>query len=110
MEQVKVTPFQELNIDFSHRMPTPFYDVYCPHNLSDAINQATDRATGVLHMLAGQFTGEDDCRLNDGIMFNVIMSAIREIEDVNSIVNAFSDAAVLKEMDVAKQAKQKQQA
>jgi hypothetical protein len=26
-------------------------------------------------------------------MYNVIMAAIREIEDVNSAVNAFSDAA-----------------
>jgi hypothetical protein len=67
----------------------------CPHNLADAVNQSTDRATGILHMLAGQFDGEEDCRLNDGIMYNVIMAAIREIEDVNSVVNAFSDAAGL---------------
>ncbi|MEI6270371.1 MAG: hypothetical protein WCP01_15955 [Methylococcaceae bacterium] len=84
-----------LNIDFSHRMPSPFFDMQCPHNLADAVNQSTDRATGILHMLAGQFAGEEGCRLNDGIMYNVIMAAIREIKDVNSVVNAFSDAAVL---------------
>ena len=84
-----------LNIDFSHRMPDTSFDIFCPHNLSDAVNQSTDRATGVLYMLAGQFIGEEDYRSNDGIIYNVIMAAIREIEDVNSIVNAFSDAAVL---------------
>jgi hypothetical protein len=88
-----------LNIDFSHRLPSPFFDIQCPHNLADAVNQSTDRATGVLHMLAGQFTGqfagEECCRFNNEIMYSVIMAAIREIEDVNSVVNAFSDAAVL---------------
>jgi hypothetical protein len=84
-----------LNIDFSHRLPSPFFDIQCPRNLADAVNQSTDRATGILHMLAGQFIGEEDCRLNDGIMYNVIMAAILEIDDVNSVVNAFSDAAVL---------------
>ncbi|TSA41082.1 MAG: hypothetical protein D4R63_04250 [Methylococcaceae bacterium] len=95
-----------LNIDFSHRMPSPFFDIHCPHNLAAAVNQSIDRATGILHMLAGQYA-EEDCRLNNGIMYNVIMAAIRETEDVNSIVNAFSDAAILKD---AKQAKQNQQA
>ncbi|MEY3759217.1 MAG: hypothetical protein RIR39_708 [Pseudomonadota bacterium] len=84
-----------LNIDFSHRMPDTSFDIFCPHNLSDAVNQSTDRATGVLYMLAGQFIGEEDCRLNDGIIYNVIESVIRDIQDINSIVNAFSHAAVL---------------
>ncbi|MEI6269280.1 MAG: hypothetical protein WCP01_10400 [Methylococcaceae bacterium] len=99
-----------LNIDFSHRMPSPFFDMQCPHNLTNAVNQSTDRAIGVLHMLAGEFIGEEDCRLNDGIMYNVIMAVIREVEDVNSIVNAFSDAAWLKSKEDAKQEKQSQPA
>ena len=108
--QIEQHQTTRLNIDFSHRMPDTFFDIHCPHNLTDAVNQSTDRATGVLHMLAGQFIGVEDCRLNDGIMYNVIMAAIREIEDVNSIVNAFSDAAILKEIADVKQAKQNQQA
>ena len=82
-----------LNIDFSHRMPDPFFDIHNPGNLTNAVNQSTDRAIGVLQMLAGQFTTVDDCRINDDVMYNVIMAAIREIKDVNSIVNAFSNAA-----------------
>ena len=101
-QKIKITPFQELNINFSHRMPTPFYDAYCPNNLTNAVNQSTDRAIGVLQMLAGQFIGEEDCRLNDGIMYNVIMAAVREIEDVNAIVNAFSDAANAKPTGIKK--------
>jgi hypothetical protein len=93
--QTEQTQTTRLNIDFSHRMPSPFFDMQCPHNLADAVNQSTDRATGILKMLSHQFIEGGDCRLNDGIMYNVIMAAIREIEDVNSVVNALSDAAVL---------------
>ncbi len=92
VEQYQTT---RLNIDFSHRMPTPFFDIHCPHNLTDAVNQSTDRAISTLHVLAGQFSSTDDSRFNDEIMYNVIRSAILEIKDINSIVNAFSDAAVL---------------
>jgi hypothetical protein len=99
----------KLIIDFSHRLPC-FGDEATASNLADAVNQSTDRATGILHMLAGQFDGEEDCRLNDGIMYNVIMAAIREIEDVNGIVNAFSDAAILKEIADVKQEQQNLQA
>ena len=93
MKQVKVSPFQELNIDFSHRMPAPIYEAYCHHDLLDAINQVTDRATGILHMLAGQFISIEGNRLSDDIMYSVLMSAVREIEDVSAIVSAFSDIA-----------------
>ena len=98
-EQCQTT---RLNIDFSHRLPNPFFDISCPHNLTDAVNIGTDRATSILRILSGQFIEAGDCRVNDAIMYNVITAAIREIEDVNSIVNAFSDAAIL--------AKQNQQA
>ena len=84
-QEIKKTLFQELNINFSHRIS--------PYNLTDAVNQSTDRSIAILKMLAGQFVGEEDCRLNDGFMYNVIMAAVLEIEDVNAIVNAFGEAA-----------------
>ncbi len=108
--QIELCQTTRLNIDFSHRLPGLFFDIHCPHDLTDAVNQSSDRAIGVLKMLAGQFIGGVDCRPNDGVMYNVIMTAIREIEDVNSIVNAFSDAAILKEIANVKQEKQNRQA
>ncbi|WP_262967168.1 hypothetical protein [Methylobacter psychrophilus] len=111
--QVEQHQTTRLNINFSHRLPDQFvdFDMSSPHELSDAVNQSTDRAAGILHMLADRFIGAiEDCRLSDGVMYHVIMAAIREIEDVNSIVNAFSDAAILKEIADVKQNEQNNQA
>jgi len=93
--QVEQCQTTRLNIDFSHRLPDPFFDISSTCNLTDAVNIATDRATGILRLLSGQFMEAGDCRVNDAIMYNVITAAIREIEDVNSIVNSFNDAAIL---------------
>ena len=110
--QVEQHQTTRLNIDFSHRLLNQFidFDMSSPHELSDTVNQSIDRATGVLKMLSHQFIEGGDYRSNDGIIYNVIMAAIREIEDVNSIVNAFSDAAILKEIAEVKQEKQNLQA
>ncbi|MEI6069451.1 MAG: hypothetical protein WCP96_19110 [Methylococcaceae bacterium] len=70
----------------------------------------SDRATGILNMLAAQFVGEEpDGRLNDGIMYNVIMSAIQEVKDINNVVDAFHHAERIKEIANVKQEKQNQQ-
>ena len=94
-----------LNVDFSHRLSWAIHtqDLITPYGLNDCIKEITERAEAVLLVLESQFINPDDCRLNDSVIFNVIESVIRDIQDINSIVNAFSDAA-------HKQEKQNQQA
>ncbi|UOA08571.1 MULTISPECIES: hypothetical protein [Methylobacter] len=95
VEQCQVT---RLNVDFSHRLGdfvTLQFKINSTSNLVDAVNSMTDRADSMLTMLESQFIGDEDCRLNDSIVYNVIESAIKEIQDIRSVVNAFHQADFL---------------
>lgn len=62
-------------------------------NLVDEVNGMTNRASSVLTMLEDEFIGENDCRLNDEIIYHVIESAIKELADIKRLVNAFHNEA-----------------
>jgi hypothetical protein len=101
--QVEQHQTTRLNIDFSHRLSWAFHrDDFSAYSASIAVDDMVDRALATLTMLQSQFMGEEDCRLNDEIIYNVIETSIKEIEDIKSIVDAFRKSAHL--------AKQNQQA
>lgn len=86
-------PNRELNeIDFGHRMPNTAFSISDPYIFNDSIVDASSRAKALLEMLKFQFVDvEPDYRISDGTIYSVIDTAIREIEDMVSIVYAFAD-------------------
>lgn len=61
-------------------------------HLNRAIEQMALRAQGVLTLLQSEFSKadpEDDCRLNDEVMYHSLETVIREIEDMKRSVEAF---------------------
>lgn len=61
--------------------------------LSEEVNGMANRASGILIMLQDEFIGEVDCRLNDEIIYHVLESAVREVSNIKSLINAFHDQA-----------------
>jgi hypothetical protein len=61
-----------------------------------------DRAEAILNMLQYQFTGTEDCRPDDGIIYSVVESVIKEIQDIRSVVGALSHAEYEKQSGIKK--------
>lgn len=79
-----------LTIDFSHRL-SPLSGVnFC--TLSDSVNMMANRAEAILQMLALQFIDDDQDKLNDELICGAIDAAIKEIEDIKQVVQAYHEA------------------
>lgn len=82
--------------DLSHRLRHSEYDPGCHVQLSDAINNMTDRASGVLNLLSLSYTGLVDCQPCDKTVFSVLESAIQELADIRATVGAFHEVQMAK--------------
>lgn len=61
-------------------------------HLNRAIEQMASRAQGVLTLLQSEFSKadpDDDCRLNDEVIYHSLETVSREIEDMKRSVEAF---------------------
>lgn len=83
------TQSAQIKPDLSHRLRSSEYDPGCHVQLSDAINNMVDRASGVLNLLQFSYTGESECQPSDAIVFNAIESAVQELADIRATVDAF---------------------
>ncbi|MFU8790427.1 MAG: hypothetical protein ACNA7G_15470 [Methylobacter sp.] len=77
--------------DLSHRLRSSEYDPGCHVQLSDAVNNMVDRASGVLNLLSLSYTSMTDCQPNDETVFNAIESVIQELADIRATVGAFHE-------------------
>lgn len=87
-------PAQHLSVDFSHRLSVFNSAEFNTQNsdvLIDSISLMTDRASGILYLLAGQFEDEGG-RLSDKLLCGVIDAAIHEVEDIKATLMAFCEA------------------
>ena len=76
--------------NFEHRLSPTGFDT--PIDFINAIDLMTTRANGVLHAILMQFlNGAEQSRLSDEIMIGLIDSAIQEINDIDSTVQAFAE-------------------
>lgn len=78
---------EKLDVNFNHRLSV--VNQTTKGGLMDSINLMAERASSVLYILSGQFTGIADNRWSDAIVSGAIDSAIQEIEDMKQTVNAF---------------------
>lgn len=78
---------ENLDVNFNHRLSV--VNQTTKGGLMDSINLMAERASSVLYILSGQFTGVEDNRWSDAIVSGAIDSAIQEIEDMKKTVNAF---------------------
>jgi hypothetical protein len=83
------TPSPKLNPDFGHRMSAWHSK---ESTLTDSVLLMTDRALGVLQLIANQFYDEDCNRLNDALMTGAIDAAISEVEDIKALTKAYNKA------------------
>ncbi|MDP3877158.1 MAG: hypothetical protein Q8Q50_09265 [Methylobacter sp.] len=94
--------------DLSHRLRHSEYDPGCHVQLSDAINNMVDRASGVLNLLSFSYTGMNDCQPSDETVFNTIESAIQELADIRATVGAFHEVQRAKTESESKTAQNQQ--
>ena len=92
-EQSQAQTTQE-NIYLEHRLiDGSRYDASSHLHLADAVNSMFRRATSTLTLLSGQFI-EGDRIMSDDIIYNILESVRLELEDINTVVNAYHEAQV----------------
>lgn len=75
--------------NFEHRLSPTGFDT--PIDLVNTIDLMTTRANGVLHAIMMQFIGgAEQSRLSDDMLVGLLDSAIQEINDIESTVQAFA--------------------
>jgi hypothetical protein len=82
---------QNLNIDFSHRLNALASGAVDSRCAIDSIDLITERALAVLQLMSCQFES-DGQRLSDRQICSAIESAVKDIEDIQAIISAFSSA------------------
>lgn len=76
---------KNINPNFDHRFVHLFHD---NRDISDTINLMTDRALGVLNVIATQFEDDDANTLDNAIIYCAIDSVIQEIQDIRAYLQA----------------------
>lgn len=84
------TPFKHCvnacHVDFKQRLSeSPIVDSL---DMTDSVNLMVDQARSILIMLTCQFENPES-RLSDEIIHGVIDAAIKNIDDIKAIVNAY---------------------
>ena len=81
-----------LNPDFSHRLGVLGHEATI-YAVSDAVYTLVTQATSVLHLVSGQFVGDEIAgRYSDEIIYHSLQSVIASIDDIQAIVEALYDA------------------
>ena len=104
VEQDEQCQTTRLNIDFSHRLSWLAIQgrELNAYGVNQCITEMADRAEAILNMLQYQFTGTEDCRPDDSIIYSVVESVIKEIQDIRSVVGALSHAEYEKQSGIKK--------
>lgn len=71
--------------NFDHRFVHLFHD---KRDVSDTINLMTDRALGVLNLIATQFESDDSNTLDNANIYLALDSVIQEIQDIRAYLKA----------------------
>lgn len=78
------------SVNFGHRLG--YFPDDEEFDVVDSIAMMANRASALLYLLSIQFDGSCEVRLSDKLMCSAIDSAIKEIEDINVTIMAFSGA------------------
>jgi hypothetical protein len=78
-------------INLKHRLSE--YDSKFPTSvcLFDSINNATDRAEAIIHLLQNEFIGEGQ-RLDDSSVFNLLESVRLDLVDVKAVAEHYHES------------------
>jgi len=80
------------DIDLNHRLE--MYDTKKPDSLDIAniIETKTNQSCAILALIQNNFTGENETKLTDEIIFNALQSVCLELMDIKSIANHYHDS------------------
>lgn len=85
------TPTPTLNPEFKHRLSSPDGAAKL-HLLTDGVDALAFNALHVLHLVNMHFTGADQDRPTDEVIYWSIDSAIKSIQDIQCLVEAYYEA------------------
>lgn len=81
-----------MSLNLPHRNSE--YDTAKPNltGLVDAYINTSDRAEAVVHLLQGQFIGENSGTLNDSVMFSALESIRHDLLDMKVLIEHYHEA------------------
>lgn len=78
--------------NFSHRLINKKADMSNLLDLVNTVDQMTIRATSMLDVTSAHLLDSRESAINKDTLYWVMQSIIKEIEDLNAVVNAYADS------------------
>lgn len=90
--QAKTEQSTPANVNFSHRLINKKADMANLLDLVNTVDQMTIRATSMLDVTSAHLLDSRESSINKDTLYWVMQSIIKEIEDLNAVVNAYADS------------------